>query len=371
MVRSSLTTLAVSLIPFLAFPVDLAAKEPVDTMEIPADLTSSAKENFERGVFLFNAEDYKGALESFLKSYTMSPHSQIRYNIGLCYIHLKKDVLAATELELLAVEQGNEIDPDLLKQVEKAILELQKAIGTLVIDVDVKGAEIEVDGKKVGTSPLGRRIFLEPGDHNVHIRGEGGAEWTSTVHLEKGEKTTIKILITSPEKSAKIETVTQGGAEAADAGGEDGVKKKEDKKPKKERKNILAGLKPVPKGYAYGALGLTVAVAVAGAVLGGLAMQKSAKIDDLDKACVETACNGFSGPYATYVDRRAKLFDEADALAKASTALLVTAGAAAAATVLLFVFSGPWKREKKGKAFAAGGLLVRPGDGTATLCVAF
>lgn len=336
----------------LLSPGPVQAKKPSESMEIPEDLTSSAKEVFERGVLLFNAKDYKGALENFLKSYKMHAHYKIRYNIGLCYIHLKKFVLAATEFEALLAEKDENLDEELKAATSKALASAQAEVSTVTIDIDVDGADIMIDGEKTGTSPLDRRLFMDPGRHEVKITSPQGHEWVGSLEVAAGDKMQINVIMADIKKKAKVETVVQEP--------DDGKTDKKAKKKKKERKPLK--VKKIHKAYFYAALGLTAAAAAVGAVTGGLALMKSGEIDDLDRDCEEAGCNGgYWVDYESYLSKRQELYDDADTLSKVSTAFLITAGGFAAASLTLFFFTGPWKKEKSPAAGMEPVLVVSDG----------
>jgi len=44
-----------------------------------------AKKSFERGVELYNAKDYQGALAELLAAYNAKPHHGVLYSIAQCY----------------------------------------------------------------------------------------------------------------------------------------------------------------------------------------------------------------------------------------------------------------------------------------------
>jgi len=337
--KSMMATVLSGLLFFVLFSAGPAqAKKPSESMEIPEDLTSSAKEVFDRGVLLFNAKDYKGALENFLKSYKMHAHFKIRYNIGLCYLHLEKFVLAATEFEALLQENAGSLDDELRDAAIKALRSAQAKVGTLTFEVDVDGADIVVDGEKTGASPLGRRLFLDPGSHEVKITSPQGHEWTGSIDMAAGDKMQINVIMADIKKKAKVETVVQEPAG-------DKADKKAKKKGKKTARAPLK-VKNIHKAYFYAALGLTAAAAAVGAVTGGLALMKSREIDDLDRDCEDSVCNNYSLNYASYLSKREDLYDEADTLSKVSTAFFIATGGFAAASLTLFFFTGPWKKEK-------------------------
>jgi tetratricopeptide (TPR) repeat protein len=330
------STAAAVFLLFLFSPGPTQAKKPSESMEIPDDLTSSAKEVFDRGVLLFNAKDYKGALENFLKSYKMHAHFKIRYNIGLCYIHLEKFVLAAGEFEALLEENGESLDVELRGAVQKALVSAQAKVCTVSFEVDVEGADIVVDGQSAGVSPLGRRLFLDPGKHEVNITSPQGHEWAGSIDVAAGDKMQINVIMADVKKKAKVETVVQ---EPVDGKADKKAKKKKERKPLKVKK--------IHKAYFYTALGLTAAAAVVGAVTGGLALMKSGEIEDLDNECENAGCNAqYWDEYDRYLSKRQDLYDEADTLSKVSTAFLIATGGFAAASLTLFFFTGPWKKEK-------------------------
>jgi hypothetical protein len=74
---------------------------------------------------------------------------------------------------------------------------------------------------------------------------------------------------------------------------------------------------------------------------------RSGEIDDVAGECEDAGCNGgYRDDFESYLSKRQDLYDEADTLSKVSTAFLIAAGGFAAASLTLFFFTGPWKKEK-------------------------
>jgi hypothetical protein len=322
----------------------LAPVPPAAAQGIPVEEQDTAKDYFERGVILFGAGDYKGALKNFLTSYEMKPHFKIKFNIGLCYYNLGKNAAAANELHLYLKDKGD--DPETMKILEQ----LQQKTGILYISVDTEGADVTVDKVSYGQSPLDRAIYVEPGKHTIDVAAADGSLWSGTVDLKAGTSFQVNVVLVGGEKSAAVKEVKEKPvAPKATVKDTPAVPKKDGKKEPGKRKKV-------PAGYFYAALGLTLASAVVGGVAGGLALKKSGELDDLDRDCRETGCDHDHALYAEYTSKRKDLFDEADTWADVGTAFLVIGSAAAVASIVLGVLSLGRRERKSGNALD----LLRP-----------
>lgn len=66
--------------------------------------------------------------------------------------------------------------------------------GSLLIEVDVAGAVVEIDGKNVGTTPLAGPIEgLKPGAHTVVVRREGYSEFQKEITIRPFETPKLKL----------------------------------------------------------------------------------------------------------------------------------------------------------------------------------
>lgn len=71
--------------------------------------------------------------------------------------------------------------------------------GFLVVDVREPGAEVSVDGRLLGVTPLPGRLELPMGPHEVRVDKEGFLTWARSVDLEPGQATVASAaLIPSP-----------------------------------------------------------------------------------------------------------------------------------------------------------------------------
>ena len=295
---------------------------------------TTAEEYFQRGVVLFNTGDYKGALENFTLSYEQHPHAKIKFNIGMCHYLLGDALKAANELETLLSEEGADLEPAMKEKVDEALADLEKKLAILTIDVDVKGAAISVDDEAVGSSPIGRRLFVSPGSHLVAIASGGGLAWTSEVKTPAGKETRLTVVL-EPPKAVK----EAGKKEAGDEGGTEGGKTVPPASKKKGKAvAVVAG---------YTLIGLGAAALIVGAGTGGAALSKSKELDEMDEDCRASGCDLEDALWDAYRADRKETFDSADTLSRVSTAFFIVGGAAAVAGVLLVVLVRPAKETGK------------------------
>jgi len=82
-------------------------------------------------------------------------------------------------------------------KVRNWLAEVKLQVGTLKIEAPV-GAEVFVDGKSVGTAPLGEDVFVAPGAHMVTARSNGAELANEHIDIPKGAVQTVAL---APQKS--------------------------------------------------------------------------------------------------------------------------------------------------------------------------
>src|SRR6185437_12371405 len=78
---------------------------------------------------------------------------------------------------------------------QKKLDEVRKLVASVTVDVSKQRAEVRVDGKPIGVSPLPSEVFLEPGAHTIEARLEGHEPATQTIQADKGSAQTIKLVL--------------------------------------------------------------------------------------------------------------------------------------------------------------------------------
>jgi hypothetical protein len=89
--------------------------------------------------------------------------------------------------------------------VTKEIHRLQKLVGKVVVQCNLVGATISVDGKAVGKSPLAQPIFINSGVHSFEAFKDDLSPVRRTITVGAGDTLTIQIKLVKRKKPVAIE----------------------------------------------------------------------------------------------------------------------------------------------------------------------
>lgn len=129
--------------------------------------TLEAKQSFERGYSLFQQGDFTRAAELFERAYNLRPNYSVLYNLAQAYASSSRFAAAVHAFERYLEEGDTEIPDERRKSVESAIRYYESRVGTLELVVTPAGAEVAVDGRRVGTAPLGSSVRVNAGPHVI------------------------------------------------------------------------------------------------------------------------------------------------------------------------------------------------------------
>jgi hypothetical protein len=281
-----------------------------------------ARAHFQRGLALFQEEDYAGALEEFRASYEIRPHPRLLYNIGLCYYALGQWVDARWEFgRQLAESDPSQVTPERRQEIEGFLAELDRQVGLIDVQVTTPGAAIAIDGTQAATSPSPVPLAVAPGEHEVRVTLDGFEPFSERVTLAAGERRALDVVLTPVPQPVPGEPPPVAGEPGP------GPQVPPGGPPSPATPRTGEGLSPA---WFWTVAGTAVATAAAAGIVGGL---YDAKLSDFDGAV--DRCN--SGDDGACDDARA-MAPDGNALRDATTGLAIAAGAAgAAALVLVFL----------------------------------
>lgn len=129
-------------------------------------IVTQARARFKEGIEAAKRGDFPAAIAAFQQAHTLQPNDpETLRNLGAAYFHGGRRVEAARTLSKLLAEYGAELKNR--ASAEELLAEAETSVGRLTITVDVDGAEVSVDGEKVGLSPLRGKWYVEAGDAHV------------------------------------------------------------------------------------------------------------------------------------------------------------------------------------------------------------
>jgi hypothetical protein len=132
-----------------------------------------AREHFKQGVALFDERRFGDALAQFERSYSLFPAYSTLYNVGQVQVALGHPVQAVEAFEKYLVQGGASIPADQRIQVEAELKAQRQRIGDIKFAVSPDGAELRIDGDRVGKAPMSSPVNVVAGHHRVEVMLDG------------------------------------------------------------------------------------------------------------------------------------------------------------------------------------------------------
>src|SRR3982751_5377445 len=109
------------------------------------------------GTAAYGRGDYATALDKFTAAYEIFPSPKLWFNIGQANRDLGRPVEAAAAFDRYLRNAGD-APAETLAEARRSAAELKTKLGQIQVICATDGAEITVDGKQVGSAPLGAEI---------------------------------------------------------------------------------------------------------------------------------------------------------------------------------------------------------------------
>lgn len=126
-----------------------------------------ARELFKRGVDAYDRGVYYDALQAFQEAYALRPHPSVRVNIANCYDKLDRPAEAIQNFEqFLGSGAGTAKQQE---EVVKALDQLRKRVGRLLLHVSPDGAKVVIDANDPMRAPISDVVLLKAGRHQLTV----------------------------------------------------------------------------------------------------------------------------------------------------------------------------------------------------------
>lgn len=148
-----------------------AAAFLVPAREAGAGDKANLKKHYEKGVELYEQEDYEGALEAFVKAKFYRTGWEFGVNIAKCLEKLERYGEAATELALALEEGEGRIPEEVRARLEEKLSGLGGKVAMLSIEGGLREHEdLYIDGRIAGGVTAGGDVYLDVGEYDVEVR---------------------------------------------------------------------------------------------------------------------------------------------------------------------------------------------------------
>jgi hypothetical protein len=154
-----------------------------------------AAEHFERGVRLYEEQDWRAALIEFERAYALIPRFQVLFNVAQCRYQLKDYAGARGAFERYLGEAGGKVAQDERDRVQATIEDLRGRVAQVRVETDASGAEITVDDVLVGTTPLPTPILLSEGRRKIAANRPGHEQVARFVDIAGRDSIAVKLVL--------------------------------------------------------------------------------------------------------------------------------------------------------------------------------
>ena len=279
-----------------------------------AEKLNEAISCFKEGNSLFKQKQYKLASMKFREAYELKPSWKLFFNIGQSEAAAKRHGLALEAFERFLSEGGDDIVVTRRDQVFGEVERLRKIVGFLRVRAP-EGTVVMVDGVRRGRSPVSMLLPVAVGyEHEVIGELDGQRLPPKRFRVIGGQTMTVDLDERPAEESTVVEIVD----------------KRATPEPLQEEtfEQVIVPDEPDQDAFPYALIGWIVSgvgagSAVAGAILGGIALSKNKSLVD---ACKDSPCP----------EKRDEK-EQRDKLATSATVLLAVGGTAIAAGATLLI----------------------------------
>ncbi|MFZ5889825.1 MAG: PEGA domain-containing protein [Myxococcota bacterium] len=134
--------------------------------------TGIARERFKEGVQFFDQKQYEKARAAFLQAYALKRHPAVLLNLAQSELRSGHEADAAKHFAQFLREAKEATEAE-RQSADSGLTAAKAVVAELAVNVDEDGAVVTVDGNSEGQSPLPGPVYLTPGSHSITAKKEG------------------------------------------------------------------------------------------------------------------------------------------------------------------------------------------------------
>jgi hypothetical protein len=181
--------------------------------------TQTAIEHFQQGLRFFEERDFDAALIEFRRANDMAPNYRVLYNIAVTYRELHDYASATAAFTRYLAEGGARIDAERQRVVRAELDAIEPRLGAIRITVDPAGAEVRIDDRVVGVSPLAEPIIVNIGSHVVEASAPDRDTATRRIEIAARDRAELSLVLRETRALSVAATATGGAVASTDTTG--------------------------------------------------------------------------------------------------------------------------------------------------------
>jgi tetratricopeptide (TPR) repeat protein len=170
-----------------------AHAEDPSTQAVPGETSPRARELLGKGLDAIADRSFERARTLLLEAFELSRSYDVAAALGQSELALGRHRDAAEHLEFALRNFPPSESLSFKAKARRALASARERVAAARVVTEPQGAEVLVDGKVVGTTPLEAELFLDPGRHTIEARLPSGATESQTVEVAAGAQYDINL----------------------------------------------------------------------------------------------------------------------------------------------------------------------------------
>lgn len=172
-------------------------------------MSDKARKLYLEGVAAAEKERWADAYASFVAAWALQKHYTIAGGMGTCelMLHRYRDAAEHLAIYVREIQKDATATAEERAAAEETYAQARAKVGTVIVSANVPGADVLVDGARVGTTPLEDPVFLQPGAHTITVQLAGYVPLEKRVELAAGGEERSAFELARPPASAPLAPV--------------------------------------------------------------------------------------------------------------------------------------------------------------------
>ena len=156
-------------------------------------------------------KEWQKALDAYAAANKASPSLEALEGVANAHYQLKNDGEAIAAYTEWLSKYGQNVAPPRKKAAEARLKELSDRTGAVTLTVNEAGAQILVDDKPAGTSPLAQPLRMSAGPHRIRVTKDGFVPFDQTPNVIAGGTSTIAVTLEAASTKGRLSVKEKTG----------------------------------------------------------------------------------------------------------------------------------------------------------------
>lgn len=195
--------------PVAAGPKASAAAGPKPLSET---LSGDAKTDYEAAKLLVGDGDWAGAEIKLQAAYERSADPRLLWNIAACEKNQRHYARTVTLVRKYLAEDGDLITTADRSEATALLQAIESFTVKLTVAVNEPAAEVTIDDRSVGTTPLDQPVVVDIGTRKIEVHKAGFKEWSHSIPIGGSAEAKVDVTLLPDVHEGHLVVTTQADA---------------------------------------------------------------------------------------------------------------------------------------------------------------